>query len=82
MFGRGAWGTECDGPDEEQLPIFKTEADRVKNYGDETWWYATRSPLSSSNTYFCFVNTDGNANSSHATYSSGAAFGFLIGSMI
>ena len=82
MFGRGEWGTECDGPDEEQLPIFKTEADRVKNFNGETWWYATRSPLSSSSTNFCHVNLNGTATNTNATGSIGVAFGFLIGSMI
>ena len=82
MFGRGEWGTECDGPDEEQLPIFKTEADRVKNFNGETWWYATRSPLASSTTTFCATNHYGTAYSHSATTANGVAFGFLIGSMI
>lgn len=82
MFGRGEWGTECDGPDEEQLPIFETEADRVKNFNGKTWWYATRSPLSSASTYFCTVYYNGTAYNHFATYSYGVAFGFLIGSMI
>lgn len=82
MFGRGEWGTECDGPDEEQLPIFKTEADRVKNFNGETWWYATRSPLSSSTTGFCIVYHTGVAYSNGATHAHGVAFGFLIGSQI
>lgn len=83
MFGRGEWGTECDGPDEEQLPVFKTEADRCKNFNGETWWYFTRSPLSSSTTAFCAVNLSGGATGgSHATVAYGVAFGFLIGSQI
>lgn len=82
MFGRGEWGTECDGPDEEQLPIFKTEADRCKNFNGETWWYFTRSPLSSSTTNFCYVYNNGTAGSDNATGANGVAFGFLIGSQI
>lgn len=82
MFGRGEWGTECDGPDEEQLPIFKTEADRCKNFNGETWWYFTRSPLSSSTTNFCSVSDSGYAHSNTATHANGVAFGFLIGSQI
>lgn len=82
VFGRGAWGAEYDGPDEEQLPVFKTEADRVKNLGDGTWWYATRSPSPSSTTNFCNVNGGGNAGNYSATVSTGVAFGFLIGSQI
>ena len=82
MFGRGEWGTECDGPDEEQLPIFKTEADRCKNFNGETWWYATRSPLASSTTGFSGVSDSGYAHSNTATHANGVAFGFLIGSQI
>lgn len=82
MFGRGEWGTECDGPDEEQLPIFKTEADRCKNFNGVTWWYFTRSPLSSSTTVFCNVYGSGGAGSVTAAGAYGVAFGFLIGSQI
>lgn len=82
MFGRGEWGTECDGPDEEQLPIFKTGAGRVKNLGDKEWWYAIRSPLPSSTTHFCTVNNVGLAVSTTAPVAYGVAFGFLIGSQI
>lgn len=82
LFGRGTWGTESDGPGEEQLPIFKTEVDRVKNYNGKTWWYNTRSPLASSTTHFCPVNINGRSFSYIANYSIGVVFGFLIGSMI
>lgn len=82
LFGKGHRYAACDGPDEEQLPIFKTEGDRVKDMDGETWWYWTRSPLSSSTTYFCFVHNYGNAHSNSATNASGVAFGFLIGSQI
>lgn len=82
IFGRGGSETECDGPGEEQFPVFKTEADRVKNLGNETWWYTTRSPLPSSTTHFCGVGSYGGAYSNYATYAYGVAFGFLIGSQI
>lgn len=83
MFGRGTWSAECDGPDEEQLPIFKTGAGRVKNLDDKAWRYDTRSPLSSSTTYFCGVGGNGGASyNGGATNSHGVAFGFLIGSQI
>ena len=83
MFGEGcpSWMRGHDGPDEKQLPIFKTEADRVKNRNGETWWYFTRSPLSSSSTLFCAVQTGGLANLTNATYAHGVCFGFLIGSL-
>lgn len=45
LFGKGHRYAACDGPDEEQLPIFKTEGDRVKDMDGETWWYWLRSPL-------------------------------------
>lgn len=81
LFGRGGRHTESDGPGEEQLPIFKTEADRVKNYNGETWWYNTRSPLASSTTTFCAVSIYGGAGSNHATAAYGVAFGFMIGTI-
>lgn len=81
LFGRGGRHTESDGPGEEQLPIFKTEADRVKNYNGETWWYNTRSPLASSTTAFCYVTSSGSANSDVATTAYGVAFGFMIGTI-
>ena len=81
LFGRGGRNTESDGPGEEQLPIFKTEADRVKNYNGETWWYNTRSPLASSTTTFCATSTNGVARSNGATTAYGVAFGFMIGTI-
>ena len=82
LFGKSVGKKTCDSPDEEQLPIFLTEADRVKNYDGETWWYNTRSPLSTSTTTFCIVGYYGNAYSNGATTAIGASFGFLIGSQI
>ena len=40
------------------------------------WWL--RSPYVSNATYFCFVNTNGNANNYYATHSYGLALGFSI----
>lgn len=79
LFGKGSRYTACDGPDEEQLPIFQTEGDRVKCLGGETWWYWLRSPLSSSTTGWCIVFSHGGANSYYATVAYGVAFGFKIG---
>lgn len=83
MFGEDcpSWMREHDGPDEKQLPIFKTEADRVKNRNGETWWYFTRSPLSSSTANFCNVGANGYAYSNSAASANGVCFGFLIGSL-
>lgn len=81
LFGRGGRHTESDGPDEEQLDVFKTEAARVKNCKGETWWYNTRSPLASSTTHFCATHSLGTANSTHATLANGVAFGFQIGTI-
>ena len=81
LFGRGGCHAESDGPGEEQLPIFKTEAGRVKNYNGETWWYNTRSPLASSTTSFCIVYYNGSAYSYVATGANGVAFGFMIGTI-
>ena len=83
LFGKDCYPTlrAHDGPNEEQLPIFTTEADRVKNRNGETWWYWSRSPLSTSSTNFCTVNGNGNASNHLATNANGVCFGFLIGSL-
>lgn len=82
LFGKGSRYAACDGPDEEQLPIFQTEGDRVKCLNGETWWYWSRSPLSSSASTWCLVGIIGSASSNDASISIGVAFGFLIGSEI
>lgn len=43
FFGRRTWASGDD-PTEEQLPVYKTERDRVKMWNGRTWPHYTRSP--------------------------------------
>ena len=61
---------------------YNSNANRIKKTYNGTgsavtWWL--RSPLASSSTNFCNVNTAGSANSSGASGSNGIAWGFCIG---
>ena len=82
LFGRGSDSWQegaADGPDDFQLPIFKTERDRVKLCGDKgTYPYWCRSVYSSYAHDFCLVNTNGGAHTSYAYISWGEAPGFDI----
>ena len=65
--------------DETQLELFSTERSRVKEKpGNGTWWYWLRSPYGSDSAYFCYVNSDGNANCYTASRAIGVAFGFYL----
>lgn len=68
FFWRKSWA-DGDDPMEEQLPVYKTERDRVKMWNGETWPHYTRSAYSSNGYNFCRVNTDGTPNSYDADYS-------------
>ena len=77
VFGAGDWWNEEK--DSFQLPIFKTERDRVKEVADEGthyWWL--RSPYASNSSYFVLVGTDGTVGVSGAYYSRGFAPGFCV----
>lgn len=77
FFGRESWA-DGDDPTEEQLPVYKTERDRVKMWNEETWPHYTRSAGSGLTHYFCLVHTDGTADGSNASYSWAVAPGFWI----
>lgn len=66
-------------PEDAQLDIFLREKDRVKECGDRgTWFWWLRSPLASSPSRFCGVNSTGAINNYSATGPGGVAFGFSI----
>lgn len=68
-----------DQDDDFQLPIFRRERDRVKEYGEYgtcPWWL--RSGYASGSYFFCFVNTGGTAGRNNARSSIGFALGFDI----
>lgn len=80
MFGKeNAEGWAPADTDETQLELFATERSRVKEVpGNGTWWYWLRSPYGGNSTYFCVVNSNGNANYYYASYAGGVAFGFCL----
>lgn len=67
LFGRKPWA-DGDDPAEEQLPVYKTERDRVKMWDGQTWPHYTRSALSSYGTIFCLVGTDGTPSAATRTF--------------
>lgn len=64
--------------DDVHFPLFSDERSRVKQVGEGTMWYWTRTPYTGSTNGFVFVSTGGNSNNYNATTSGGVAFGFLI----
>lgn len=75
VFGAGDWWNEEK--DSFQLPIFKTERDRVKEVpGNGTYPYWLRSPRASYSYIFVRVYMDGTVSSYNAYYSCGFAPGF------
>lgn len=75
VFGAGDWWNEEK--DSFQLPIFKTERDRVKEVADKgTYFWWLRSPIASNSYDFVRVNTDGTVSDGGANYSFGFAPGF------
>ena len=77
FFGRRPWASGDD-PTEEQLPVYKTERDRVKMWNGRTWPHYTRSVYASYSVNFCLVYTDGAADDSSADHSRAVAPGFWI----
>ena len=64
---------------DEQFELFDSERSRVKEVpGRGTWWYWLRSPFASSSTYFCLVDSNGDAGASYASRAYGVAFGFCL----
>lgn len=75
VFGADDWWNEEK--DSFQLPIFKTERDRVKEVADEgTYFWWLRSPRASYSYYFVRVGTGGTVDRDDAYYSIGFAPGF------
>ena len=75
VFGADDWWNEET--DSFQLPIFKTERDRVKENADEgTYFWWLRSPLASVSNAFVLVATGGTVGIGNACYPRGFAPGF------
>lgn len=77
FFGRKPWA-DGDDPTEEQLPVYKTERDRVKMWNGETWPHYTRSAYSGYSYYVCLVTADGTPSTNDAGHSWALAPGFWI----
>ena len=77
FFGRKPWA-DGDDPTEEQLPVYKTERDRVKMWNGQTWPHYTRSAYYSYSNNFCLVGTGGTPDNYYADYSWALAPGFWI----
>ena len=67
FFGRKPWA-DGDDPTEEQLPVYKTERDRVKMWNGQTWPHYTRSAFSGVSDGFCRVHADGTPNNTDAAF--------------
>lgn len=79
VFGPSPEGYWKDIDDSFQLPIFRRERDRVKEYGDEgTYPYWLRSVSATTSAGFRMVYTGGSYSDSNAYYSNGFAPGFDI----
>lgn len=78
IFGEHDW-TEKEYDRGTQFEYFKNPANRVKRDkdGDATWWWE-RSPNANTSTYFCTVNSNGNAFNTIASIPGGVCFGFYI----
>lgn len=78
VFGEHDW-TENDPDRGFQFEYFKDRRNRIKvdEDGDAVWWWE-RSPNGSNSFYFCFVNSDGDADLNVASAAFGVCFGFYI----
>ena len=75
IFGSTTYSFAGEG---KQYDYYKAGNSKVKNLSGSayTWW--ERSPFSSNSTYFCIVDSYGNADAYNASYSYGVAFGFCF----
>ena len=75
IFGSTTYSFAGEG---KQYDYYKAGNSKVKNLSGSahSWW--ERSPCSSYSTFFCFVNSDGDANANGASASYGVAFGFCF----
>lgn len=75
IFGSTTYAKAGEG---SQYEYYQSGNSRVKTVnGSASYWWE-RSPYGSNSTYFCFVYSNGGANSSGASNSFGVAFGFCI----
>ena len=75
IFGSTTYSFAGEGT---QYDYYKAGNSKVKNRSGSAYWWWERSPYSSNSTYFCYVNSIGNAAADSASYSYGVAFGFCF----
>ena len=75
IFGSTTYSFAGEG---KQYDYYKAGNSKVKNLSGSasSWW--ERSPRSSASTFFCRVNSSGNASANTASDSNGVAFGFCF----
>ena len=78
VFGSTTYSVAGEGT---QYSYFATAANRIKylanGSGSASWWWE-RSPYGSNSSYFCTVNSNGNANVNNASNTFGVCFGFCV----
>lgn len=75
IFGE-SW---CDNdPGDKHIPYYENPVNRCKSaaVSANSWW--ERSPIATNTTYFCNVNSSGNASGNNASGARGVCFGFCI----
>ena len=78
IFGSVTYSKSGEG---SQYSRFATASSRIKYLSNGSgsakfWW--ERSPYGNNSSHFCIVNSNGNANSYHASISGGVCFGFCV----
>ena len=75
IFGSVSYSKSGEGT---QYDYYKAGNSKVKKWSGSaaSWW--ERSPYASISTYFCLVNSNGNADRNIASYAYGVAFGFCF----
>ena len=75
IFGSTTYSKAGEG---SQYAYYSAGNSKVKNFSGsaDSWW--ERSPRGSNSTYFCVVNSSGNATTTTASSSRGVAFGFCF----
>lgn len=78
IFGSTTYSVSGEGTQYAYCKANNTASDRVKTVNGSAggWW--ERSPFASNTTYFCFVGSNGNADTNNASSSIGVAFGFCV----
>ena len=75
IFGSTTYSKSGEG---SQYAYYSAGNSKVKNFSGSAFRWWERSPNGSDSTYFCYVSSDGSANSGYASSSRGVAFAFCF----